>query len=152
MFIDRMIKLGQNAQQIDNNEILKTIWSDPFVQDFIIDLNTNKQLKLGKLANDGDMPEGGAGYIAAARRIYGADAKPTDKTNLFLTGNFFDTFDIQVLNNGFVIVANTAIYGRDFQTIYGFDILGLNEENLQKLIDFIREDYKKELANRLLYA
>lgn len=147
MFIDSMIRLGQNAQKVNTNEVLQSIWLDTFVQDFIINLNTRYQLFEGDLANGAKMPEGNPSYIAAKGSRGAPDGK---STNLFLTGDFFDTFDIQVLPNGFVIVANTAIYGRDFKDIYGFDILGLNEENLQKLIEFIREDYKKELARRLL--
>lgn len=147
MFIDRIIKLGQNAQKVNTNEILKTIWSEPFVQDFIIDLNTKQQLFLGDLGNGGKMPEGSPSYIASK----GNKAAPDGvSTNLFLSGEFYSTFDINILPSGFVIIANTAIYGKDFKDLYGFDILGLNEENLQKLIDFIREDYQAELAKRLL--
>lgn len=148
--IERIIKIGQNAQKLNRDEILKTIWSDPFVQDFIIDLNTEQQLKIGKLGNGGDMPEAGPNYLAAKRAVIGRDNAPTDKVNLFFSGDFFRTFDIQVTDNGFVIVANTAIYGKDFQDLYGFDILGLNEENIQKLIQFIRDDYQAEIAKRLL--
>ncbi|NQY01491.1 MAG: hypothetical protein HRU18_12055 [Pseudoalteromonas sp.] len=150
MFLEAMIKVGQNAQRLTTDEILKVIWSDPFVQDYIVELNTNQQLKQGKLGNGGDMPEAGESWLNFKKAVKGADNFPSDKVNLFFSGEFFDTFDIEVLNNGFLIVANTAIYGRDFQTIYGFDILGLNEENLQKLINFIREDYQEELARRLL--
>ena len=44
MFIDQMISLGRNASKININEVLSTIWKDPFVQDFIINLNTKEQL------------------------------------------------------------------------------------------------------------
>ena len=148
--IERIIKLGQNAQKLNRDEILKTIWSDPFVQDFIIELNTEQQLKIGKLGNGGDMPEAGPNYLAAKRAEIGFQNAPTDKVNLFFTGDFFRTFDIQVTQTGFVIIANTAIYGKDFKDLYGFDILGLNEESIQKLIQFIRDDYQAEIAKRLL--
>ena len=87
--IERIIKLGQNAQKLNRDEILKTIWSDPFVQDFIIELNTEQQLKIGKLGNGGDMPEAGPNYLAAKRAEIGFQNAPTDKVNLFFTGDFF---------------------------------------------------------------
>ena len=148
--IERIIKIGQNAQKLNRDEILKTIWSDPFVQDFIIELNTEQQLKIGKLGNGGDMPEAGPNYLAAKRARIGGQNAPTDKVNLFFSGDFFRTFDIQITETGFVIIANTSIYGKDFKDLYGFDILGLNEENIQKLIQFIRDDYQAEIAKRLL--
>ena len=150
MFIESMIRLGRNAQKLNNNDILKVIWSDPFVQDFIIDLNTNQQLKKGVLGNGGDMPEASPEWLNFKRSTRGSNNFPTDKVNLFFTGDFFRTFDIQITGTGFIIIANTTIYGRDFKDRYGFDILGLNNDSIQKLIDFIRIDYKEELIRRLL--
>jgi len=142
-----MISLGRNASKININEVLSTIWKDPFVQDFIINLNTKEQLFFGDLGNGGKMPQGSPSYISAKGSRGAPDG---ESTNLFLTGEFYSTFDIQVTQTGFVIIANTSIYGKDFKDLYGFDILGLNEENLQKLIEFIRTDYKEELSKRII--
>ncbi|MCK4883747.1 MAG: hypothetical protein KAS30_02640, partial [Candidatus Diapherotrites archaeon] len=114
------------------------------------DLNTEQQLKIGKLGNGGDMPEADPNYLAAKRARIGVQNAPTDKVNLFFTGDFFRTFDIQITETGFVIIANTSIYEKDFKDLYGFDILGLNEENIQKLIQFICDDYQAVIAKRLL--
>lgn len=144
-------ELALNAIKLDGkrNQILSNIWRDPFVKDFIIDLNTNQQLKIGKLGNGGDMPEAGPGYLAAKRSIIGTQNAPTDRTNLFLSGAFYETFDVIVSQTGFTIIANTALYGRDFKDIYGFDILGLNDESLQKLIDFIEPIFVREVKELL---
>jgi hypothetical protein len=144
-------QIALNALKLDNqrNQILTDIWKDPFVQDFIINLNTESQLRFGKLGNGGDMPQAGPGYLAAKRSLIGTQNAPTELTNLFLTGAFYDTFDIIVSQTGFTIIANTALYGRDFKDIYGFDILGLNDESLQKLINFIEPMFVKEVKRRL---
>ena len=93
------------------------------------------------------MPEGNPNYIKAKGRRGSPDGI---STNLLLDGDFYDSFDIQITSTGFVIIANTSIHGKDFVDLYGFDILGLNDENLQKLINFIREDYKEELTKRII--
>lgn len=141
-------ELALNAIKLDGkrNQILSNIWKDPFVQDFIINLNTKQQLFKGDLGNGGKMPQGNPSYISAK----GSRGAPDGvSTNLFLTGDFYDTFDIVVSQTGFTIIANTAIYGKDFIDIYGFDILGLNDENLQKLIDFVEPIFVDEVKELL---
>lgn len=112
------------------------IWSDTEVQDFIIELNTREQLFEGKLSNGGKMPNGNPSYIQAK----GSRGAPDGvSTNLFLDGDFYRSWDIIPNKIGFLIDANTSIHGRDFISIYGLDILGLNEENTAKLSEFVKE-------------
>jgi len=144
-----VVALNALKLQGQQNAILSEIWMDAFIQDFIIDLQ-KEQLRFGKLGNGGEFPLGGPAYIDSVRRIRGAQQKPTDKVNLLNTGAFYDTIDIQIGTSFFTLIANTTIYGDDFKSIYGFDILGFNDENLQKLIDFVRPIFIEKTLIRLL--
>ena len=132
----RLSDIAEIISKIDETEVLTKIWSSPFVQDFIIELNTREQLFKGDLSNGGKMPDGNPSYI----RSKGNRGAPNGKsTNLFLEGDFYRSFDVIPNKIGFLIDANTSIHGKDFISIYGLDILGLNDENTEKLTEFVKE-------------
>lgn len=142
----RLSDIAENISKIDETEILTRIWSDSFVQDFIIELNTREQLFKGDLSNGGKMPPGNPSYISSKGSRGAPDGT---STNLFLDGDFYRSFDVIPNKIGFLIDANTSIHGRDFISIYGLDILGLNEENTEKLIEFIKDRIIEEIIDIL---
>ena len=150
MFFQAVADIGARIAKLNRNEILSEIWRMPEVQDFIINLNTEKQLRIGDLANGQKTPELDPNYLESKRAIYGRDVNPTPFTNFRLTGEFYETFDIKVLDNGFLIIANTTIYGRDFIKDYGFDILGLTDESIDELISYIRPIWIQKIEERIL--
>lgn len=92
------------------------------------------------------MPRGNPSYISAK----GSRGAPDGvSTNLFLNGDFYRSFDVIPNKIGFLIDANTSIHGRDFISIYGLDILGLNDENTEKLIEFIKDEIIEEICDIL---
>jgi hypothetical protein len=142
----RLADIAQKVSKIDETEILTKVWSRPFVQDFIIELNTTEQLFEGDLSNGGKMPQGNPSYISSK----GSRGAPDGiSTNLFLNGDFYRSFDVIPNKIGFLIDANTSIHGKDFISIYGLDILGLNEENTEKLIEFIKDQIIEEIFDFL---
>ncbi len=145
----KLFDIALKFSKLDENEILRKIWSDTEVQDFIIKLNTIDQLRLGNLANGGEMPEAGPNYLAAKRSLKGSFVGPTSKVSLLLNKDFYRSWQVIPNSIGFLIDANTTIHGRDFIKIYGLDILGLNDENTEKLSEFIKEKIIEEIRSIL---
>ena len=141
--------LVRNVGKLRRGQILRSILKDELTQDFIIDLQ-QKQLRSGKDGR-GELitPEYISPDYARAKQFIPGRIAPEGTPDLFLTGNFFDTIDVIIGQTFVEIIANTTIYGRDFKDIYGFDILGLNDESLQKLINFIKPEFIEEVKRRL---
>lgn len=150
MFLEQWKEVAKRAQRFNVNQALGEIWRDPFVQDFIIALNTEGQLAFGKDARDNNLsPEyQSPDYARAKQNIPGRKA-PLGIPDLKLFGSFYESFDINVLPDGFMIIADTKIHGRDFIEDYGFDIIGLSDENIQKLIEFIRPIWMAKIEEYL---
>ena len=129
------------------NEILLELWNDPNVQNRIIELNTEEQLKLG-IRSDGKFmpPYRNKRYLSAKRQVYGQT--PFDRINLRLRGEFYDTWKVFGTLVALFIDAKTMIHGRDFIDEYGLEILGLTDENLQKLIEFIKPLIIEKFINK----
>lgn len=142
-------ELVRNVGKLQRNEILRDILTDTLTQDFIIDLQ-QKQLRSGKDGR-GELitPEYRSPDYARAKQSTPGRIAPEGTPDLFVTGNFFDTIDLVIGQTFVELIANTTIYGKDFKDIYGFDILGLNEESLQKLINFIRPEFIRETKRRI---
>ena len=143
------MNLQRNLTQINTDKIFKTVWSEPLVQDFIIDLNTNQQLRKGKTASGDDVGQYRSEVYALAKQLLPGREAPEGVVDLVVTGTFYSTFDIIVTNKGFEIQAQTDIYDFDFINLYGPDILGLSQENINKLVVFIFPFFLEEFENQL---
>ena len=62
------------------------------------------------------------------------------------TGEFYDSFKLNVKKDGFVITANTQKDDTNL-LIYGKNLLGLNKNNLSLLTDDLLKQLTKELNN-----
>ena len=144
--------LVRNVEQIQRqrDEILMDILKRPATYNFIINLQEN-QLRFGIRGDGSEMPLSNPNYVESVRRREGPEQKPTFKINLLNTGKFYDTIDIIYGNKSFEIIANMLIYGKDFQDLYGngSPILGLNDENLSNLIEFVQPEFIEEVKRRL---
>ena len=59
--------------------------------------------------------------------------KRNSRISLFDTGDFYKTFDVKVQSDGFSITANDRKDDKNLTDIYGKEILGLEDESLEKL-------------------
>ncbi len=119
---------------------MKEVWSDPFTQDFIINLNTNEQLFFGLKSDGTTLPPYRNQDYFEQKKSFGI--APNSLINLRLSGRFYQSFDIIPNSVGFLIDANTNLYpdSGDFVDVYGLDILGLNETNTSKLARHLQEE------------
>jgi len=104
----------------------------------IIDMNT-AQLEDGKEATGQSISPG---YRPLTIRIKREKGQPTNKVTLKDTGEFHKQFDLVFFPTSFVIVSDDD-KAQKLERKYGKDIYGLNEKNLQELIDLVKPDLIK---------
>lgn len=134
-FFDRMI-------DIDIDLIISNILKDEEFQRFIIDLNTEGQLfEKGIDALGASLGDYTIATIEGTVNFEGKKDKGQrfDHITLKDTGDFYKSFAIKVQNGGFLIVADGRKEDTDLLTEFGKEILGLTDENLQIVIDAIKE-------------
>lgn len=142
--------IAKSVFTLDLNKILYGIYQREDVQRFIIDLNTDKQLREG-FNSEGEQV-GLYKSLSYARFKEGLSGRkaPNGVVDLFVSGKFYKTFKIKPEQDGFVISAQTDIYdGVDFEEKYG-NITGLNEENIKELQVFLVEHIQEEILESIL--
>ena len=139
MFFDALRDKANRIKSIQVDKLLNEIWRDPDTQKFIINLNTDEQLFFGLKSNNEILPRYASSEYLNEKRAAGVALNPF--INLKLSGAFYKTFDVIPNQVGFLIDAKTNIYpdSGDFLEVYGLDILGLNENNTEKLARHLQE-------------
>jgi hypothetical protein len=143
MAFDRVKKILDNAIALDENKIINQILSNKSFQEFIIDLNTRDQLfdkginSLGvKLSDIGGDYAGLTLELSAAK---GRPKKSASSINLFDTGDYYKSHKIVLSKDSFEIVSDPIKDDSNLYDDWGKDIVGLTEENLQKVRDAVTE-------------
>jgi len=136
MALEGLIKRFNNVINLDQDAIIGNILKDEEFQRFIIDLNTEEQLfeegidSLGSSLGD---------YTDFTKTVKSIKGQRTDHITLEDTGEFYKSFAIKVQNGGFLITADGQKEDTNLLEEYGKEILGLTDENLQIVIDAIKE-------------
>jgi hypothetical protein len=137
------IMIGKTAIDyfLKNNKMLidAEAWfeaHDREVKDMIIKLIQDKQLIEKGIDSEGSV----IGYYSALTEILSEGRKKQgDPYNLEDTGEFFMSMFVQVLAEGIIINADYAkMQGQDW---WDLNILNLTEENLNKYVAKIKENY-----------
>ena len=147
MALSRVIRLLDNVINLNENAIINEILSNKDFQQFIIDLNTGDQLfEEGINALGVSLESIGGPYTEAT--IHGIPGvfkgkldkgQPIDRITLKDTGDFYKTFKIVLGESSFQIEADGKKDGDNLFTRWGKDVVGLTDENTQKVIDAIRK-------------
>lgn len=74
---------------------------------------------------------------------------PFDHVTLFQTGKFYDSFVISVLTSDFIIDADPLKEDGNLFDDYGVDVLGLTDENLERLAKRISELLGEQLVEKI---
>lgn len=134
------------------NDINSGKWVQQIIYDneaYIVDLNAEEQLYEQGVNNLGVSISDYAPYSPVTIEIKKAKGQPTNRVTLRDEGDFESSFFLEVGQNQFEIKAS------DWKTEelikkYGRQILGLTNENIEKLIwDFIYPDLLSKLKNEL---
>lgn len=139
-FFGPLRKMAQNFIKLDVNAIINEILSDKSFQEFIISLNTDKQLfEEGINSLDVSLESIGGAYSPFTVLIKKEKGQPTDRVTLKDTGEFYDSFRITLNPTDFELDADPNKDDTNLFKEWGEDIVGLTDENLQLVIDVFRE-------------
>ena len=141
--------LTKKVKQLDEGVILNKLIANAEVRKFILNLNTKDQLFIKGV----DSNNVGLGLYAPSTvqsKIDRGVPVPSDShITLFDTGEFYSTFVIIPGKDFFEIDANPIREDTDLFREYGEEIVGLNDENLQKVIDLFRETISLRVREQL---
>jgi len=156
-------RLLKNVNNLDLNDIFKTIWSDNKVQKYIVRLNTKGE-KTSQLYELGEDSQGLKLIGSTDNWLASGDYTPYtvtkkiergqryDHPTLESKGHFYESFIVLPNSKGFKVNANPIVDdGRNLFDLLsnGNEILGLNAENEDLLLAFVEEDFNKEFEKRL---
>ena len=141
-----------NILNINPYQILFNILSDEGVQNYIEELNRN-QLLDGENSLGVKLSDIGGEYSEVTLFLH--PEKVRDRVNLYDTGEFHNSIQVNPqLNKGFEIQADpiktndngtkTNLYER-----WGEDVIGLQNENLQSVIDKLLEQIKTQILQQI---
>ncbi len=160
MAFERTLLLLDTLINLDENKIINAILKNKDFQQFIIELNTKGQptsqlfedgidslnVSLGNYA--GTTIEGVKGKFKGKRE----KGQRFDHITLEDTGEFYRSFKIKVSNGGFTITANPVKDDNNLFDDFGEEIVGLTKENLQIVIDAIREKILTKIREQIRIA
>ena len=157
-------RLLNNVNNLDLNDIFKTLWSKNEVQKYIVRLNTKGEktsqlFELGedsqgaKLIGSTDNWLSGGEYTTFTVQKKIERGQRFDHPTLESSGNFYNSFIVVPNSKGFKTEANPIVDdGRNLFDLLanGKEVLGLNKENEELLVAFVEKDFSKEFEKRLL--
>lgn len=137
--------------KIDPIQIIRQILSDRAILNWIEEAN-RKQLLTGKNSFDVKLSDIGGGYSDLTLQLN--PNKQRDVVNLLDTSEFYASITATVDSSLLQIDADpikTDDNGKDTNLYdrWGEDIIGLNEENLQELIDTLKDKLIIEILKKL---
>lgn len=140
---DRKIQPLQDFQDNAPQRILRQVED---VEPQVVAWNADEQLFAAGVRSDGSniTPP----YTPFTVRLKGFKGQPTDRVTLRDTGDFHDSFRLEFQADEFSIVSGDWKEAK-LKAKYGDAILGLTDENVQRLIDTIREPLLEDLKNAL---
>jgi hypothetical protein len=140
----RLRKLAENAKNLNQKILFRIVFSDTEVQDLILDLNRIEQLFkegidengriIGEYSEVTEMLTKGQtfGYGGSSGRKTKKAGQP-----IFLLdeGDFYKSFKVKLLDDGFVIQADALKDdGNDLTEQYGKSILGLTNKSKREIV------------------
>ena len=141
-------KVTSNMQSITAARVIDTLIKQPALNGLVIELNTQDQLFKRGVDSKGLSLGVYAPFTIEAKRRKG---QPTNRVTLRDTGDFHRTWTVTTKNGDIIIEADGDKSDKNLMDVYGEDIVGLTDENLQKIIDEIAIK-ASELVEVLLLA
>ena len=138
---------------LDVDQIAFDIAQQDSFQDLVIELNTKDQLfDKGENSEGKTLESIGGAYSPFTVSIKQAKGQPTNRVTLFDTGEFYASFVVKPFRGGFTIDADPNKDDTDLFDEWGDEIVGLNDENLQTIINFFRNAVLEKINNRIKAA
>lgn len=144
-------RFAKNISELDQTDILRTVFLLPEVQDLIVALNTQGQLfDLGVNAEGIPLKTIGGDYSESYKKTKARLLLPTDRVTLRLTGDYYDTFHVEVGKDFILILSNPLKNGVDLFERWGRDVEGLTDDSIETLIEtLLLNEFIKETERRM---
>jgi len=147
----RLLDSAREASILDENKIFDVILADKGLQDWILELN-KEQLFDGENSLGVKLSDIGGDYSAFTLSLNPQRSikKEPGKVTLYESGGFHNSFTLKV-NNGDLTIGADPIKedGTNLFDEWGDDVLGLQDDNLLKIISVIREKTIEEVRRRI---
>jgi len=131
-------------------KIFRIVFNDSRVKDLIVEMNTQDQLYDKGINSQGqDLKSIGGDYSNVTKNIKSYFNQPYDRITLKDSGDFYRSFKVRVVNDTIIISADTIKDEDDLTQRWGTDILGLTQESQQKLIEFAKGYYIREVKRQI---
>lgn len=138
---------------LDVDQLALEIAQQGSFKDLVIELNTEKQLfDKGEDSTGRTLESIGGAYSPFTVSIKQAKGQPTNRVTLFDTGEFYASWSVKPFKGGFIIDADPNKDDTNLFDEWGNEIVGLNEENLQTIINFFRDAVLEKINNRIKAA
>ena len=145
---EKLFRSVRSAQALDVDRMFDAILTDKGLQDFILKLNKD-QLFAGEDSLGISLESIGGSYSAFTIEAKKNKGQPTNRVTLKDTGKYYDSYTLD-LGKGFFAIDSDPIRGdTNLEEEWGDNLEGLQDENLQKIIEIIRVKLQQE-TRRLL--
>ena len=149
MAFEAILQLTDRIAKLDEGLLLRNFVSIPAVQTFILDLNRRDQLFNKGIDSKNRALGVYTPFTINSKQERGVPLPSDFHITLFDTGQFYSTFVIIPGKDFFEIDANPIREDTNLFDDFGEDIIGLNDENLQVLIDFFKETIQLRVREQL---
>jgi len=149
MAFEAILQLTDRVAKLDEGLLLRSFVSIPAVQTFILDLNRRDQLFNKGIDSKNRALGVYTPFTINSKQERGVPLPSDFHITLFDTGEFYSTFVIIPGKDFFEIDANPIREDTNLFDDFGEDIIGLNDENLQVLIDFFKETIQLRVREQL---
>ena len=153
---ESIYKVLEDAQKLDQDEIAYDCYFDEDFQTIVINSNRIGQLTAGEDVNGGivgtyspntDIMSEGLTFSFEGQTYEKIVGEPY---NFVDSGDFFRSFRIIVQNDGFIIYANDQKVDGSLSEKFDAELLGLNDENINKMVDALLPIFIRETRRVLL--
>ncbi len=149
MAFEAILQLTDRIAKLDEGLLLRNFVSIPAVQKFILDLNRRDQLFNKGIDSKNRALGVYTPFTINSKQERGVPLPSDFHITLFDTGEFYSTYVIIPGKDFFEIDANPIREDTNLFDYFGEDIIGLNDENLQVLIDFFKETIQLRVREQL---
>jgi hypothetical protein len=136
---EKLSKMNRTAIE----KVLIRVLDMPSTQKFLIDLNTRVQLfQEGENSLGVKLSDIGGDYTASTKLYKSKKGQPTNRVTLYDTGDFYGSFTVEPTASADFIIDSDPMKGSfDLFERWGEDVEGLNEENLQMVLDYLEAKF-----------
>lgn len=154
----KLFKSARNAITLDEDQMFNSVLADKGLQDFILFMNKS-QLFDGENSLGVSLKKIGGGYsfttefLSQGRTFSFAGESKTKKEGdspfLLDKRDYYNSYNLKLGDGFFVIDSDPQKEDTNLEDDFGKNLEGLQDENLQKLIDVIRKEFIKEVRIQL---